>query len=240
MLEPAELLDHAASLLGAGPMAGVRALVTAGPTREPLDPVRFLGNRSSGKMGFAVAEALAGAGASVTLVSGPVALAAPPGVTRVDVETASQMQAAVAERVAGCDLFVATAAVADYRPENVAAEKIKKSSADMEVRLVRNPDILAEVAARPDAPFTVGFAAETADVEAYAQAKLEAKGLDLIAANYVGEGAAFERDDNALTLLWPGGGRRQLARADKGTLARELVRTITERFHARTATQDPG
>ena len=240
MLEPAELLDHAASLLGAGPMAGVRALVTAGPTREPLDPVRFLGNRSSGKMGFAVAEALAGAGASVTLVSGPVALAAPPGVTRVDVETASQMQAAVAERVTGCDLFVATAAVADYRPENVAAEKIKKSSADMEVRLVRNPDILAEVAARPDAPFTVGFAAETADVEAYAQAKLEAKGLDLIAANYVGEGAAFERDDNALTLLWPGGGRRQLARADKGTLARELVRTITERFHARTATQDPG
>ena len=240
MLEPAELLDHAASLLGTGPMAGVRALVTAGPTREPLDPVRFLGNRSSGKMGFAVAEALAGAGASVTLVSGPVALEAPPGVTRVDVETASQMQAAVAERVAGCDLFVATAAVADYRPEKVATEKIKKSSADMEVRLVRNPDILAEVAARPDAPFTVGFAAETADVEAYALAKLEAKGLDLIAANYVGEGAAFERDDNALTLLWPGGGRRQLARADKGTLARELVRTITERFHARTATEDPG
>ena len=240
MLEPAELLDHTTSRLGGGPLAGVRALVTAGPTREPLDPVRFLGNRSSGKMGFAVAEALAVAGAHVTLVSGPVALGAPPGVTRVDVETASQMQAAVAERVAGCDLFVATAAVADYRPANVATEKIKKASADIEVRMVRNPDILAEVAARPDAPFTVGFAAETADVEAYAQAKLEAKGLDLIAANYVGEGAAFDRDDNALTLLWRGGGRLRLPRADKGTLARELVRTITERFYARTATQDPG
>jgi phosphopantothenoylcysteine decarboxylase/phosphopantothenate--cysteine ligase len=240
MLEPAELLDHTTSRLGGGPLAGVRALVTAGPTREPLDPVRFLGNRSSGKMGFAVAEALAVAGAHVTLVSGPVALGAPPGVTRVDVETASQMQAAVAERVAGCDLFVATAAVADYRPANVATEKIKKASADIEVRMVRNPDILAEVAARPGAPFTVGFAAETADVEAYAQAKLEAKGLDLIAANFVGEGAAFDRDDNALTLLWRGGGRLQLPRTDKGTLARELVRTITERFHARTATQDPG
>jgi phosphopantothenoylcysteine decarboxylase/phosphopantothenate--cysteine ligase len=239
MLEPAELLDHATSRLGGGPLAGVRALVTAGPTREPLDPVRFLGNRSSGKMGFAVAEALALAGAHVTLVSGPVALGAPSGVTRVDVETASQMQAAVAERLTGCDLLVATAAVADYRPANVATEKIKKASADMEVRLVRNPDILAEVAARPDAPFTVGFAAETADVEAYAQAKLDAKGLDLIAANYVGEGAAFDQDDNALTVLWPGGGRLQLPRADKGTLARELVRTITERLHARTATQDP-
>lgn len=231
MLEPAELLARVETVLGGGPLAGVRVLVTAGPTREPLDPVRFLGNRSSGKMGYAVAGALAAAGATVTLVSGPVALVAPPGVVRVDVETAAEMHGAVMARVAECDLFVGAAAVADYRPEQPAPAKIKKSAERLEVRFVRNPDILAEVAARPDAPFTVGFAAETDDVEAQAQEKLRAKGVDMIAANRVGHGQGFERDDNALTVLWDGG-RQELPLADKATLARELVRLIAERFYA--------
>ena len=238
MLGPAELVARVEALLTAGPLAGVRAIVSAGPTREPLDPVRFLGNRSSGKMGYAVADALAAAGASVTLVSGPVVLAAPRGVTRVNVETAAEMHAAVMARVADCDLFVATAAVADYRPEQAAAAKIKKTAEFLELRLVRNPDILAEVAARRDAPFTLGFAAETDDVEAGAEAKRRAKGLDMIAANQVGPGKGFERDDNALVVLWDGG-RLELPRADKRSLARELVRLVTERLHARTAAEDP-
>ncbi|WP_295389138.1 bifunctional phosphopantothenoylcysteine decarboxylase/phosphopantothenate--cysteine ligase CoaBC [uncultured Thiodictyon sp.] len=235
MLEPAELV---AALLAAdpgldsGPLTGVRTLVTAGPTREPLDPVRYLGNRSSGRMGYAVATALAELGARVTLVSGPTALPSPAGVARVDVETAGEMHAAVLARVDAVDLFVAAAAVADYRPAAPAPQKIKKADAELVVRLVRNPDILAEVAARPSPPFTVGFAAETDRLEDHALAKLRTKRLRMIAANWVGatEGG-FERSDNALTVLWPDG-RRELPMMPKTQLARELALLIAERYVA--------
>ena len=165
--EPAELLRQVVGLLGQAP-SGPRVVITAGPTREPLDPVRFLSNRSSGKMGYALARAFVRRGAQVTLISGPVALATPAGVTRIDVESALEMQAAVQSVVADCELFVGCAAVADYRPREVAAQKIKKEQAATRLELERNPDLLAEVAARDAAPFTVGFAAETEQVEEYA------------------------------------------------------------------------
>jgi phosphopantothenoylcysteine decarboxylase / phosphopantothenate---cysteine ligase len=232
MLEPADIAD---ALLVAEPspassLAGVRALLTAGPTREPLDPVRFLGNRSSGRMGYALAQALAELGASVVLVSGPTALPVPPGAERLDVETALEMHAAVMNRISDCDLFVAAAAVADYRPADPAQAKIKKAAPVLSVRLVRNPDILAEVAALPRAPFTVGFAAETDRLEEYAMGKLRDKGLDLIAANRVGdERGGFEREENALLVLWSDG-RRELPMMSKTRLARELAQTIAERY----------
>jgi phosphopantothenoylcysteine decarboxylase/phosphopantothenate--cysteine ligase len=238
MVEPEAIRQAARALLaGDGRLQGRRALVTAGPTREALDPVRYLGNRSSGKMGFAVAAALVAQGAEVTLVSGPVALDTPAGVRRIDVESAAQMHAAVLECLPGVELFIACAAVADYRPAEIAQRKIKKSSDALSVRLVRNPDILADVAARPQRPFCVGFAAETEHVEDYAEDKRQRKGIDMIAANVVGERLGFEADDNALVVLWQGG-RRTLDRQSKSSLATALVDVITERFHAQTATQD--
>jgi len=231
MLDPAVLFDALPVLFAGGALAGLRVLVTAGPTREALDPVRYLSNRSSGKMGFAVAAAAARAGARVTLVSGPVALATPAGVARIDVESAAQMRAAVGDAVAACDIFIAAAAVADYRPQQVAAAKVKKRAAALHLELEPTTDILAEVAARADGPFTVGFAAETDNVTGHARAKLEAKGLDLVAANRVGDGLAFDRDDNELELLWPGGGLR-LPRTSKAELARQLIDRIAERYHA--------
>jgi phosphopantothenoylcysteine decarboxylase/phosphopantothenate--cysteine ligase len=232
MLEPHELVRGLAELWGPRPLAGRRAVVTAGPTREALDPVRYLSNRSSGKMGYAVAAAAAAAGAEVVLVSGPVALAPPPDVRRVAVTSAAEMLEAVLAEVAGADLFIATAAVADYRPAASADRKMKKDSERMELVLERNPDILAAVAALPQRPFCVGFAAETDDVIGYARGKLEAKGLDLIAANAVGEGRGFDRDDNTLTVLWPGG-ERALGTGSKHDLARALMDIICERLHAR-------
>jgi len=188
------------------PAPGSRhVVITAGPTREPLDPVRYLSNHSSGKMGFALAEAAVASGARVTLIAGPVALATPAGVERVDVETAEQMHAE-AQRLAGaCDVFIGCAAVADYRAETLAEHKIKKTDADegLVLRLVKNPDIIAAVAARADRPLVVGFAAETQDVSRYAHDKLARKGLDMIVANDVSrEGLGFGSDDNAATLLW--------------------------------------
>jgi len=233
MLEPEVLLSQLCSRFTQGPLAGVRVLLTAGPTREPLDPVRFIGNRSSGKMGFALARAFAGAGARVELVAGPVSLDTPVGVERIDVETAGEMEQAVMARVKGCDIFVGCAAVADYRPDAVAEQKIKKSSDRMEIRLVRNPDILASVAALPEAPFTVGFAAETQDPEAYAEKKRIAKRVNMIAANLVGaRQGGFERDENALTLIWEGG-REQLPMTDKVSLAEKLVSLIAEHYENR-------
>ncbi|MFP4161964.1 MAG: bifunctional phosphopantothenoylcysteine decarboxylase/phosphopantothenate--cysteine ligase CoaBC [Ectothiorhodospira sp.] len=229
MLEPGELVAALQGLFGGGALAGRRVLVTAGPTREPVDPVRFVGNRSSGRMGYAVAAAAADAGARVCLVSGPVALPPPPGVERIPVETALEMHEAVMARVTEADVFIATAAVADYRVAEPAPEKIKKRGDTLELRLVRNPDILAEVAARPDAPFTVGFAAETRDLEAQARAKLEAKGLDMIAANDVSAGQGFDAEDNALQVLWTGGGT-DLQRQPKADLARALVALVAHRF----------
>lgn len=233
MLEPMELLEWLQGHFRQGPLSGVRVLITAGPTREPLDPVRFIGNRSSGKMGFALAGAFQGAGAQVELVAGPVALATPAGVDRVDVETALEMEQAVMARAKDCDIFVGCAAVADYRPDSVAEQKIKKSNDRMEIHLVRNPDILAGVAALPAPPFTVGFAAETQDPEGYAEKKRVAKRVDMIAANLVGarEGG-FERDENALTLLWQGG-REQLPMDDKVRLAEKLVTLIAEHYENR-------
>ncbi len=236
MLEPPEIVA-ALSPKYALP-GGCRVIVTAGPTREPLDPVRFLGNRSSGRMGYAVTQALAARGAEVCLVSGPTARE-PPGVGEVvKVETASEMHAAVMARVARCDIFVAVAAVADYRPVAPRASKIKKAGDEMTLRLVKNPDILAEVAALPGGPFTVGFAAETEQVEAYARSKLKAKGLDMIAANLVGgpgqRRGGFDSEDNALLVLWEGGGR-SLPFMPKPLLGAELADLICERYLASTA-----
>ncbi len=231
MLDPAELHAALPDLLGGGALSGLRVVVTAGPTREPVDPVRYLGNRSSGKMGFAVAQAASRAGASVTLVAGPVGLPTPSGVRRVDVETAAQMHAATIDAVDDCDIFIAAAAVADYRPAQVAGEKIKKQAAKLSVELERTSDILAEVAALEGGPFTVGFAAETDDVAGYAREKLASKKLDMIAANRVGEGLAFGTDDNELELLWPDGGVR-LPRAPKSELAQQLIAQIAERYDA--------
>jgi phosphopantothenoylcysteine decarboxylase/phosphopantothenate--cysteine ligase len=235
LLEPVELVDRCAALLGGEPnvgvLAGRKVLMTAGPTFEDLDPVRYLGNRSSGRMGYAVAQAAREAGATVILISGPVALADPSGVTVQRVRSALDMHRAVLDAVAGMDVFIGTAAVADYRPAQPAGQKIKKTRESLTVELVRNPDILAEVAARADRPFTVGFAAETDDVLGYARRKLEEKRLDLIAANTVGAGQGFEVDDNALTLLWPGG-QRELPRASKAALARDLIAVIAQRLYA--------
>ncbi len=215
------------------PLAGQRVLMTVGPTREAIDPVRFLGNRSSGKMGYALAEALRACGAQVMLVAGPTSVSAPVGIERVEVESALEMETAVMARIADTDLFIATAAVADYRPAFAADSKLKKSAEEMTLKLVRNPDILARVAALPRPPFTVGFAAETDDPEGYARGKLEAKRLSMIAANRVGRGhGGFESDENALLCLWPGGGRRELPMMSKLALATALADLIAERYAA--------
>ena len=232
MLEPLELVDRVAALLvGGGALQGRRVLITAGPTRERIDPVRFISNRSSGKMGFAVAQAAREAGAEVILVSGPVSLPTPPGVRRVDVESAADMLTAVLREVEGTDIFISTAAVADYRPASAAGQKIKKTTDTLDLCMERTTDVLATVAARPDRPFVVGFAAETESVEQNARAKLLKKNLDLIAANEVGHDKAFECEENQLVVLWRNG-RRDLGKASKLTLARALVAHIAESFAA--------
>ncbi len=233
MWEPAAIADAVVTPdpdpEAAAVLAGRRLLLTAGPTVEDLDPVRYLGNRSSGRMGYAVAAEAQRLGMRVTLVSGPVNLPVPAGVERIAVRSAEQMLAAVTDRVAQSDLFIATAAVADFRPREASLEKIKKrGDGGLTLELVQNPDILAEVAARQDRPFVVGFAAETHDVERYARDKLERKRLDMIAANRVGEeGSGFDADCNALTVLWPEG-RHEIARADKAQVARELLAVIAQ------------
>ncbi|HET9390437.1 MAG TPA: bifunctional phosphopantothenoylcysteine decarboxylase/phosphopantothenate--cysteine ligase CoaBC [Steroidobacteraceae bacterium] len=232
MLEPLELVDRAASLLvGGGLLYGRRVLITAGPTRERIDPVRFISNRSSGKMGFAVAQAAREAGAEVILVSGPVSLPTPAGVRRIDVESATEMLTAVLQVVEQADIFISTAAVADYRPANAADQKIKKTSDRLDLCMERTPDVLATVAARPGRPFVVGFAAETESVEQNARGKLMKKNLDMIAANEVGHDKAFDCEDNQLVVLWRTG-RRELGRASKLTLARELVALVAESYVA--------
>ena len=232
MLEPEEIADRIAARFGGGALAGVEVLVTAGPTREALDPVRYLTNHSSGKMGYAVAAAAAEAGARVSLVSGPTALPAPPGVERIDVTSAGEMYAEVLARAARCDVFIAAAAVADYRPARCVEQKIKKGDAPVALDLVRTPDIVAGVAAMDGGPFTVGFAAETESVLAHAQDKLERKGLDMIAANRVGlADRGFASDRNALSVLWRGG-NRELALAPKADLARDFIELVAERYRA--------
>ncbi|MEO0614918.1 MAG: bifunctional phosphopantothenoylcysteine decarboxylase/phosphopantothenate--cysteine ligase CoaBC [Pseudomonadota bacterium] len=230
MLEPTDIAEQLLRPAD-GPLSGKHVVITAGPTREPIDPVRYLTNRSSGKMGYAMAEAARAAGAQVTLVSGPVTLGAPAGIDRLSVETAEEMQAAVNAVIEGADVFIAAAAVSDYRPTTFETQKIKKTQDSLSLALALNPDILAGVAARSPRPFTVGFAAETTDVIANARDKLERKGLDMIIANEVGEGLAFDRDDNAVTALWDGG-EQAFAREAKTRLAQSLIALIGERVTA--------
>ena len=249
MVEPAAIAEGLAGLLAAQPGAqpaaaapdtdaarlrdclrGVHVLVTAGPTREPIDPVRFVSNRSSGKMGFAVARAALEAGARVTLVAGPVNLATPDGVERVDVETAAEMFAATMGRIAEVDLYIGAAAVSDYRPEP-APQKIKKRSDRLVLEMVKSPDLLATIAARPSPPFTVGFAAETERVEEYARQKLEGKRLDMIVANEVGAKLGFDEDENSVLIMW-NDGRESFSRMAKCELARRIVATVADRYAA--------
>ncbi|MDZ7751918.1 MAG: bifunctional phosphopantothenoylcysteine decarboxylase/phosphopantothenate--cysteine ligase CoaBC [Gammaproteobacteria bacterium] len=229
MVEAAEIVAGVERHFGGEPLTGLRVMVTAGPTREALDPVRYLSNRSSGRMGFAVAEAARRAGAEVVLVAGPVALATPPGVERVDTVSAADMLEAVMANLAGCDIFIAAAAVADYRPAERRGDKIKKGTAAMDLALEPTPDILATVAMVEDGPFTVGFAAETRDLERHARDKLERKGPDLVAANLVGDEVGFDSEHNALTVYWRGGSR-DLGRATKRELADGLITLIVERM----------
>jgi phosphopantothenoylcysteine decarboxylase/phosphopantothenate--cysteine ligase len=232
MLEAVEIADLLTPMLiDQGPLTGRKVVLTAGPTREAIDPVRFVSNRSSGKMGFALAQALRELDADVVLVTGPVNLPTPPGVRRIDVESAAQMADAVQRELPGAAIFAGTAAVADYRPQTVAAQKMKKTTEQLEIGMIRTVDILASVAARPDRPFVVGFAAETDAVEQHAREKLLRKNLDLIAANEVGCGKAFDCEDNALTVLWRGG-RAEFPRLPKLELARRLVALIVERMNA--------
>lgn len=232
MLEPQAIADRIL-LDTPQPLAGVRVVITAGPTREAIDPVRYISNHSSGKMGYALAAAAHAAGAEVTLVSGPVSLAQPAGVTLRPVVTAEDMLAAAMKAVdEGCDIFIATAAVADYRPLDCADQKLKKSRQDMSLALVRSPDTLATVAGRADAPFTVGFAAETNDVIRYATDKLTSKHLNMIVANDVSRtGVGFNGDDNAVTAVWPGG-QQVFAQESKVNLSRKLIALIAEQFRA--------
>jgi phosphopantothenoylcysteine decarboxylase/phosphopantothenate--cysteine ligase len=230
MWEPIKLAE---SLLeppaNAGLLAGLNVLITAGPTRERLDPVRYLTNRSSGKMGFAVAEAAREAGAHVTVISGPVQLQTPAGITRINVESARDMYAAVHRQVGDADVFIAAAAVADFQPVTVAKQKIKKQGGSVKLELEPAPDIIKSVADMAKRPFVVGFAAETNDVENNARIKLKKKKLDMIAANEVGDGIAFDCEDNALTVIWPGG-KTDVARGPKLDVARALIALIAKRM----------
>jgi phosphopantothenoylcysteine decarboxylase / phosphopantothenate---cysteine ligase len=223
MLEAAELFDDLYASLQAKLLAGKRVLLTAGPTFEALDPVRGLTNTSSGKMGFSLARACAEVGAEVTLVAGPVALATPRGVRRVDVQSALQMREAVMQALPGQNVFIGVAAVADYRPRQASAHKIKKSAGNLTLEFEANPDILAAVAALPDAPFCVGFAAESQDLAAYAEGKRVAKKLALVVGNLVQDGLGG--DTNAVTLF-DAAGAHVLSPADKSEVARGIVAHI--------------
>lgn len=233
MLEPLELVSAIEQHFSPKTLSGVSLLLTAGPTREAVDPVRYISNHSSGKMGFAVADAAAKLGADVTLVAGPVNLPTPNGVKRIDVISAQDMHDAVHQHVSGKDIFIACAAVADYRPASVAEQKMKKTDDrdDMQLTLVKNPDIVASVAAlTAERPFTVGFAAETQDVAAYAKRKLEKKNLDLICANDVSvQGQGFNSDSNALHLFWRDGDK-SLPLKSKAELGQQLIDEIHALF----------
>jgi len=234
MLEPDAIAATVFNLTGGkgeGLLEGKKVVVTAGPTREVIDPVRYITNRSSGKMGYAIASAAAAQGAEVVLISGPVNLAEPSGIEVVNVESAEEMFTAAHDAVGDADIFVAAAAVADYRPAEVVEQKIKKSEEVMTLELARCPDILASVAALDAAPFTVGFAAETENVIDYARGKLEKKNLDMIVANRVGRDCGFDRDNNAATVLWAGG-EQVYPTSSKTDLARQLIELTAEHFFA--------
>ncbi|PSW11815.1 bifunctional phosphopantothenoylcysteine decarboxylase/phosphopantothenate--cysteine ligase CoaBC [Photobacterium rosenbergii] len=235
MLEPMQLVHMAEDFFKPSDLDGLNLTITAGPTREAIDPVRYLTNHSSGKMGYAIAEAAAKRGANVTLISGPTNLATPAGVERIDISSAEQMHQVAIEHATSSDIFIGCAAVADFRPADISEQKMKKKDGedDMVIRLVKNPDIIASVAAlAAQRPFTVGFAAETQDVEQYARGKLARKNLDLICANDVsGEGQGFNSDQNALHLYWPQGDKA-LPLTSKAELGAQLVSEIVALFKA--------
>ncbi|RUO56551.1 bifunctional phosphopantothenoylcysteine decarboxylase/phosphopantothenate--cysteine ligase CoaBC [Pseudidiomarina homiensis] len=240
MPEPLALRDAVVDLLAPAdaPLQGLQLLLTAGPTREAIDPVRYLSNHSSGKMGYALAAQARRLGAKVTLVSGPTQLSAPPGVTLVSVESAQEMLEAVEQRVADAEIFIACAAVADYRLAAVAPDKIKKKKDNMQLELVKNPDILATIAARDHPPMCVGFAAETNDVAHYAADKLKRKKLALIAANDVSDRSiGFNSDNNAMTLFWQDTQgtlqQQELTRAPKLRIAEAILRKVSELYGER-------
>ncbi len=230
MIEPEEIASLAAKSFETNILSGSRLLVTAGPTREAIDPVRFISNRSSGRMGYAVAMAAVEAGAEVSLISGPVNLSAPDRAELINVTSAAEMYSAVMQKISTTDIFISAAAVADYSLDTIAEQKIKKSSDSYELSLQKNPDILAEVAALNSAPFTVGFAAETENLELNAQTKLRSKKLDMIAANQVGEDLGFDSEMNALTVFW-GAEHKQLQKASKTRLARTLITLIADQYN---------
>jgi len=243
MLEPDEIASivcgpQLATNADSGLFANKTVLITAGPTREAIDPVRYISNRSSGKMGYAIASAAAAQGARVVLVSGPVALPEPNGVEVIHVTTAQEMYVATHENVAEADIFVAAAAVSDYRPADCAAQKIKKSKETTSIKLIPTEDILASVAFLDDAPFTVGFAAETENVRDYALGKLKNKKLDMIVANRVGDDCGFDRDDNTVELIWLDG-ELELANAAKTELALQIVHIIAERYETTRGSDKP-
>lgn len=229
MLEPMQLVHLCEDFFQPKPLTGKSLLITAGPTREAIDPVRYITNHSSGKMGFAIAEAAAKQGASVTLISGPVSLATPLNVERIDVESAQDMFDSVSQHAATHDIFVSCAAVADYRPEAIATQKIKKTDTidDMSINMVKNPDIVASVASmKENRPFTVGFAAETQDVEKYARGKLSKKNLDMICANDVSiAGQGFNSANNSLQLYWKDG-HKSLSLDSKNVLGVQILDQI--------------
>jgi phosphopantothenoylcysteine decarboxylase/phosphopantothenate--cysteine ligase len=230
MEEPAAIATGAAALFERGMLAGKRVVITAGPTREALDPVRYISNHSSGKMGYALAQAAVDAGAMTTLVSGPVTLTPPEHANLVGVESARDMLQACLPLLQDCDIFIACAAVADYRPADASKQKIKKGPEDVTLHLVPNPDIVATVASSEHRPFTVGFAAETNDLMTYARGKLESKSLDMIVANDVSDpGIGFNSDENEAAVLWPGG-EAQLPRSGKAALARQIIELIAQRL----------
>jgi phosphopantothenoylcysteine decarboxylase/phosphopantothenate--cysteine ligase len=211
------------------PLRGKTVMITAGPTVEAIDPVRFISNRSSGKMGYALARAAAEAGAKVILISGPVGLSVPDEVECINIESAEELFAATHRMIAGVDIFIGAAAVSDYRPQEVLANKIKKAHSELHIDLVRSPDILASVAALADGPFTVGFAAETEKLREHALQKLEGKQLDMIVANQVGHGVGFDSDDNAVDVYWRNG-HKSFPLSSKEQLAAALITVIAEHF----------
>lgn len=230
MFEPHQLLLSLSNLFNTGELTNINVMITAGPTREPIDPVRYISNRSSGRMGYAIAEAAHDAGANVHLISGPVSLAAPEDINCVSVSTAQEMFDAVQANIETQQIFISSAAVADYRPVAKQPEKIKKLHDGLTVEMVRNPDIIAEVAKSANKPFVVGFAAETRELEMYAKQKLERKRLDMIAGNDVSDtNIGFDSYENALEVFWLGG-HCSLERDTKTKIARRLIGLIAERY----------
>ena len=236
MIEPEEIVKNTTDIFQTNILTGSRLLVTAGPTREAIDPIRFLSNRSSGRMGYAVATAAAEAGADVTLISGPVNIDATETIRVINVTSAEQMHQSVMQKISSTDIFISAAAVADFKVHKISEEKIKKSDSTQKLVLENTLDILSQVTTLNDAPFTVGFAAETENVEINAQKKMHSKNLDMIAANKVGENIGIDSEENALTVFWKTGSE-QLPLTSKNKLARQLIKIIALQYNEKNSNQ---